>query len=224
MQASIPERYTLSISKQQLAELPRASYHGRIRLVESIEDVKAAVDELRVAEGPLGFDTETRPTFKKGQTHPVALVQISTRRCCYLFRINKTGLIAPLLELLNDAAVPKVGLSIHDDFHNLSKLAPIEPGGFTDLQDFVRDFHIADKSLSRIYAIVFGRRISKGQRLTNWEAPELSAHQQAYAALDALACIEIYDALLTGRFDPASSPYICIPEEPLPETDSTADA
>lgn len=218
MQASIPDNYTLSISKKQLAELPRAVFHGAIRLVETLEEVAPAIAELREAEGPLGFDTETRPTFKKGQTHLVSLVQLSTRRCCYLFRINKTGLAPELLSLLNDAGVRKVGLSIHDDFHNLGKIAAIEPGGFTDLQDYARNFGIADKSLSRIYAIVFGRRISKGQRLTNWEAPELTPNQQTYAALDALACIEIFDALESGDFNPAASPYICIPEPPEPES------
>lgn len=223
MSASHSDSFTLSISKQELAELPRASFRGTIRLIETEAEIGAAVGELRAAAGVIGFDTETRPSFRKGQSHLVSLLQLSTRSCCFLFRLNKTGLTTPLIDLLNDANITKVGVSIHDDFHNLGKLAEIAPDGFIELQQFVKDFRIADNSLSRIYAILFGQRISKGQRLTNWEADELTPHQQAYAALDALACVEIYEALTSGSFRPEESPFIKYPEPPAPETDGDSD-
>lgn len=184
----------LKLSKEELAALPTASYDGNIRIVDSLEDVPRAISALRSCD-IIGFDTETKPNFKKGQTHTVALVQLSTRSTCYLFRINKIGFIDELRELLEDETKLKVGLSLHDDFHNLSKLHELNPQGFVELQEFVRSKGIGEASLSKIYGIVFGKRISKAQRLSNWEAEELTDAQQNYASLDAMACIDIYERL-----------------------------
>lgn len=205
----------VSISKQELAELPSASFDGRIILVDSEDDARNAVEELR-NQDIIGFDTETRPSFKRGQSNDVALMQLSSRDTCYLFRLNHIGFPAAVKDLLEDGNVLKVGLSIHDDFHNLHKRYPLEPAGFIDLQDYVRQFRIADSSLSKIYAIIFGNRISKSQRLTNWEADDLSVHQQSYAALDAVACVRIYEFLSDRRFHPEKSKYYRLPE-PLPD-------
>lgn len=203
----------ITITKEQLSQLPAADFEGKICLIEDKEGVEAAISALREA-GIIGFDTETRPSFKKGHTNNVALIQLSTRTTCYLFRINVIGLTQSLVSLLEDPEITKVGLSTHDDFHNLAKIAEIEPQGFIELQNFVKQFRIADKSLSRIYAVLFGKRISKGQRLTNWEAEQLTVHQQAYAALDAMACLEIFDYLASGRFDPVTSEYLTEPTPP----------
>lgn len=205
-----------TITKQELAELPMVSYEGTIILVDSSEKAEEAALELR-KETLIGFDTETKPSFKRGQTNNVALLQLSTRSSCYLFRLNHIGLCDGIKQLLEDPSILKVGVSIHDDFHNLRKLYSLAPDGFIDLQNFVKDFSIADNSLARIYGILFGERISKGQRLTNWEADELTAHQQAYAALDALACVRIYDHLTAGRFNPEESPYYREIEPPTPK-------
>lgn len=102
---------------------------------------------------------------------------------------------------------------MHDDFSVMRRTEPLEPQGFVELQHYVRDFCISDSSLQKIYAIVFGQRISKKQRLTNWEADKLTPQQQAYAALDSWACLHIYRYLSEGRFDPSSSPYRVFPEE-----------
>ena len=107
----------------------------------------------------------------------------------------------------------KIGLSIHDDFKRLRKTTKFNPGGFVDLQSYVKAFNIADLSLQRIYAILFDERISKGQRLTNWEAEELTVAQQNYAAMDALACVKIYNYLNKGKFLPEESKYRKIIEE-----------
>lgn len=106
-----------------------------------------------------------------------------------------------------------MGLSLKDDFHQLHRLREFEPGGFIELQKLVRDYHITDSSLQKIYGIIFGERISKGQRLTNWEAPVLAQSQQAYASLDAYACLKIYNTLKSGLFVPADSPYIVSPQQ-----------
>lgn len=196
----------ISISKQQLAVLPAAHYCGRIVVIDKQENADEAVAELRKAD-LIGFDTETRPSFKKGQSYNVSLIQLATADSCYLFRISKIGLPDSLRNLLQDSDKTKIGLSIHDDFRNLNKLCSIEPGGFIELQQYATRWNIIDKSLSKLYAILFGQRLSKTQRLTNWEADTLSDAQQHYASLDAAACIKIYEYLHGGKFHPEDSPY-----------------
>lgn len=213
----------VSISKEELASLPAADFHAGLRLIDNPDDVEAAVADL-AASDIIGFDTETRPSFKRGITYKVSLLQLSTRKVCYLFRLNRIGLPDSLVRLLADPSKLKIGVSIHDDFHNLSKLIEFTPDGFVDLQTYVKDFMIADNSLSRLYGIVFGKRISKAQRLTNWEADKLTKAQQTYAAMDALACIDLYDCLSGGNFDPQTSPYLReveeITQQPKDETHS----
>ena len=125
--------YQISITNEELAALAAAHFHGEISLIEKPEEVSAAVARLRECD-VVGFDTETRPSFKKGQTNIVSLLQLSTRDICYLIRLNHIGLTDELKQLLEDPDVLKVGLSIHDDFHNLNKIASIEPRGFVDLR------------------------------------------------------------------------------------------
>lgn len=209
-------RSIVTIGKDVLATLPAAEYKGEIKLIDKAEKVKAAIMDLRNAP-IIGFDTETRPSFRKGQQYNVSLIQLASPERCYLFRTNEIGYPSDLISLLEDPEKVKVGLSIHDDFHNLKRVTEVEPQGFVDLQCFVKDYKIADNSLSRVYGILFGERISKGQRLTNWEATELSEAQQCYAALDAYACIRIYNYLKEGKFDPLKSPYLTLPPEPSQE-------
>ena len=210
-----PEDYKkaiITISKEALAELPAAVYPGKIKIIDKEEDVKRAVKDLS-KEKIIGFDTETRPSFRKGQTYKVSLIQLSTKNTGYLFRTNIIGFPNELIEILENPEITKVGLSIHDDFHNINKITPITPAAFIDLQTFVKDYKISDNSLARIYAILFGDRISKSQRLTNWEAKELTESQATYAALDAYACIKIYEYLKAGKFKPRKSKYLTIPME-----------
>ncbi len=202
----------ISISKQQLAILPPAQFTGSIVVVDTAAGVADAVSHLRKAD-LIGFDTETRPSFKKGQSYNVSLLQLSAPDACFLFRLNKIGMPDSLKQLLEDAGKTKVGLSIHDDFRNLHKTYEFEPQGFVELQDFVTNWSIIDKSLSKLYGILFGKRLSKSQRLSNWESEQLTDSQQHYAALDALACIQIYSHLNEGKFDPSASQYQVEPEE-----------
>ena len=206
------QNYYLSISKEQLAKLPQAHYSGRIVVVDRADMVDAAVGALRQAR-LIGFDTETRPSFRRGHSNSVALMQLSADSVCYLFRLNEIGFCPQLRALLEDPEVIKVGASVHDDFLNLNKLEPFAPEGFLDVQQYVKQFRIEDNSLARIYGIIFGERISKNQRLTNWEAPALTQAQQAYAALDAYACTRIYNVLRQGGFVPEESEYKCYPED-----------
>lgn len=204
-----------------MAEMETAEFPGTIHVVDTPAQARSAIRFLKKMR-VLGFDTETRPAFRKGCSHKVALVQISTDDTAFLFRINKTGFIEPLRNLLEDPNILKIGLSIKDDFHGLQKIEPFSPDGFVELQDYVHRFGITDASLQKIYAIIFGRRISKGQRLTNWEADELTDAQQRYASLDALACLRLFRHLEAGLFHPEQSPFIVRPEANEASSDDTS--
>lgn len=195
-----------SITKTELATLPAESFRGKITLVDNIEDAAGAVEELAKARC-IGFDTETKPSFRRGEHNTVALLQLATPDHSFLFRLNHIGLPKCVSDLLENPDILKIGVSIHDDFLNLHKKYKLEPKGFIDLQSYVKEYNIADNSLSRIYGILFDKRISKSQRLTNWEAPTLTRHQQEYASLDAVACLHIYYYLKQHGFDYRTSKY-----------------
>lgn len=181
-----------TLTKEELNELEAETYSGNIHIVNTEEEAKDACAYL-MKQKIVGFDTETRPSFTKGETHNVALMQISDATDCYLFRLNLMGMPDCIIKFLRSKKVKKIGLSTKDDFRALNQLKPdIKPDNFIELQNYVTAFGIEEKSLSKIYALVFGKRISKGQRLSNWEAEELSAKQQLYAALDAYATRQIY--------------------------------
>ncbi len=201
------------ITKEQVATLPVVSFPGRTILIDNAADARSAISWL-AKQSMVGFDTETRPSFRKGCVHKPSLMQLSTPDECFLLRLNHIGMSEPLIDFLQNDKITKIGLSVNDDFRCLHRIAPFEPGGFVELQDYVKQFGIADNSLQKIYAIIFNGRISKAQRLTNWEADHLTDAQQAYAALDAWACMKIYTYLSDGKFNPDDCPYILPPSEP----------
>ena len=182
------------IAKADVAQMPAALFQGRIIVIHSTADVEKAVNYLK-SFPIVGIDTETRPSFAKGRTYDVSLLQISTEDTCFLFRLNYIGMPQALIDLLQDARQLKVGLSLKDDIHNLHRKHSFEPQGFLDLQQYVKTLGIEAQSLQKIYALLFGEKISKSQRLTNWEADVLTDRQKGYAATDAWACIRIYKYL-----------------------------
>jgi ribonuclease D len=187
--------YSSSISKQEISSLPVETFPGQMFVVENQDAVRQAISYLSTFDC-VGFDTETRPCFSKKQNHKVALIQLATPKRCYLFRLNKLGCIPPQLEdFLKNGRTVKVGLSLLDDFHNIRKSMNFEPDNFIDLQKIVPSFGIQEASLQKIYAILFGKKISKRMRLSNWEADVLTEAQKSYAALDAWACLQIYQTL-----------------------------
>lgn len=183
-----------TINKESINEMPKVLFGGQIHVVQTPQEVERAVAYLKTCP-IVGIDSETRPSFTKGRVHKVALLQIASEEHCFLFRLNLTGLTLPLILLLENPNVLKVGLSLKDDFMMLRKRAPFDPRGYIELQEYVRMFGIEDKSLQKIYGILFGQKISKSQRLSNWEAAELTQPQQLYAATDAWACLNIYNKL-----------------------------
>lgn len=204
----------ISISKEQLSEMPTVAFAGHISIIDNEEAAKSALFFLNNQKF-VGFDTETRPSFRKGKRYQVSLIQISTLNHCFLFRINKLGFFDELKQFIENPDITKIGLSLKDDFNVLHKIANFTPHGFIDLQSFVKQYSIADCSLQKIYAIIFNERISKSQRLSNWEAEELTPSQQSYASIDAWACLRIYTHLCAGKFSPKKSPYIVSPQNDL---------
>lgn len=196
----------ISIDKEALAGLETEVFDGKIFVVDTVAKAKNAVAYLS-KNTIIGFDTETRPSFKKGVTHNVALVQLSTMSECFLFRVNKIGLCEDLRKLLENSNITKIGLSIKDDFCVLSKVSKSHPAGFIDLQALVPKYGIKDASLQKIYGILFDKKISKAQRLSNWENEELTPAQMMYAAIDAWACLKIYYHLMNNKFDAERSAY-----------------
>ncbi|MCC8154175.1 MAG: 3'-5' exonuclease domain-containing protein 2 [Tannerellaceae bacterium] len=175
-----------SITKEEIAKLDKEEFPGRIIVIDTIEAAEKAVRYLSLFS-MIGFDTETRPSFKKGLRYKVALMQLSTEDACFLFRLNKIGIPASLEKLLSSKEHIKIGLSLRDDFATLHRRTNMQPENFIDLQQIVGTYGIEDFSLQKIYAILFGKKITKGQQLTNWEAEELTESQQKYAALVAWA-------------------------------------
>ena len=187
--------YSVTITKEDMRSLPVEQFPGQTVIVENQTVVQDAISYLSAFEY-VGFDTETRPNFSKRQNHKMALIQLATPERCYLFRLNKLGGIPKQLEdFLKNGKTIKVGLSLLDDFHNIRKLMDFKPVNFIDLQKIVPLYGIQEASLQKIYAILFGKKISKRMRLSNWEAGELTEAQKQYAALDAWACLRIYQKL-----------------------------
>ena len=163
--------------KARIANLPCAVFGGKIVVVVSETEAEKAVDYL-LAQPIIGIDTETRPSFRRGTNYKVSLLQVSSHEVCFLFRLNHIGMCAPIMRLLENETVLKVGLSLHDDIAALRKLKLFNPGNFYDVQKHVSEIGIED------------------QRLTNWEADILSEKQKVYAATDAWSCIIIYEELV----------------------------
>ena len=182
------------ITNEEVAQLPIEVFDGRIIVIQTEKEMNKAVNYLK-KQSVIGFDTETKPNFKKGLLNKVSLMQLSTEDSCFLFRLNYVGFSPSLKELLASQNTKKVGLSIKDDFGSLRRLENFVPKEFIDLQDIVSNYHIQEKSLQKIYAILFEKRISKNQRLSNWENDILTDAQKKYAAIDAWACYKIYNAL-----------------------------
>lgn len=184
--------YQPTIDKETLQDLPLEKFTGRIHLYEA-DAIPSEVAAAWLREPLIGFDTESKPVFVRGTRSRVSLIQLATADECWLVRLAGHPFPKILADLFNTPKVTKVGLSSKDDFHQLRAVCPgLAPQGVVELQSMVRDYGIEEMSLQKIYAILFGLRISKAQRLSNWEAEELTEAQQQYAALDAWAVRQIY--------------------------------
>jgi ribonuclease D len=182
------------ITKEEVEGLELIQFEGLIHVIESEERFLDEIERME-RHAVLGFDTETKPSFKKGKVHPTSLIQLATSKEAWIIRVSRIGYPERLLKLLSNEEVLKVGLGLNDDLRRLRSDYHFEPAGFLDLQQYVEAFHIDEKGLKKLTAIVLGRRISKSQQVSNWDADLLTEAQLRYAATDAWICLRIYHAL-----------------------------
>ena len=183
-----------NLSNDEINDLPLYQFNGGIFVIDTFDKLDyflPLIQEHKI----LGFDTETKPSFKKGIINPVSLLQLTSSTQAFLIRINRIGFPDEIRNILSDKRVKKIGLAIKDDIKILRNISEFEPNSFMDLQDYVDDFGIEARSLKKITAIVLNKRISKSQQVTNWEREELSDAQQVYAATDAWACLQVHKKL-----------------------------
>ena len=187
-----------TITMESLSSLPLKHFEGAVDVIENDTEIEELVRELE-QHPVIGFDTETKPSFQKGKINQVALLQFSTTEKAYLFRLNKTGFHPALMRLMGKPEIKKVGVGIRDDIKGLQRISPFKHGGFVELQDHVKKVGIEDTSLKKLAGIALNIRVSKRQRLSNWEAPHLTEGQVLYAATDAWVAVELYHKL-TNEF------------------------
>lgn len=186
---------TTHISKELVQAMPVAAFEGEVIVVDREEQVHEAVAYLRT-QPVIGVDTEARPSFQRGIHYPTALVQIASHERCYLFRLTHVGMPQELADLFADEKIRKVGLAFKDDINGLRKRRNFVPANCVDVQSMVAKYGILDLGLQKIFAICFGKKISKTQQLTNWENSHLTPEQARYASTDAWATLLIYEDLL----------------------------
>jgi ribonuclease D len=182
------------VTPEEVNALPLTYYEGKIILIHETDKVLAAVEEI--SKFPvIGFDTETKPTFVKGQFYHISLIQLAIPGKVFLFRINHTGFTQPLIDLFANKNILKVGVGLRDDIIGLQKIDHFEPAGFEEIHNYVIDLGVRNTGLRKLAAILMKVRISKGQQTSNWENAILTKNQQSYAATDAWVCLEMYNLL-----------------------------
>ncbi len=186
---------THHINKDLLQWMPIAAFEGEVVVVDQEEQVAEAVAYLRTQK-TVGVDTEARPSFQRGIHYPTALVQIASHERCYLFRLTHIGMPQELADFFADETVCKVGLAFKDDINGLRRRRNFTPANCIDIQKMVTQYGIFDMGLQKLFAICFGKKISKTQQLTNWENSHLTPEQARYASTDAWATLLIYEDLL----------------------------
>lgn len=188
----------LSIEKEEINLLPPMDFDGEIIEIVTPEGAKKAIEILK-DEKILGFDTETRPAFKKGESYTPCLLQLATDKRAFLFRLQFYPFPPELLALLEDPNVLKAGIGIKDDLHGLAKIVKMKPAGFVDLAEMVKKKGIANASLRSLTAIFLGKRLTKKAKTTNWERRDLTPAQITYAAIDAVVGYLIHEKVVNGE-------------------------
>lgn len=182
---------TRKISKAEINELPLIAWDGRIEILTTEDEMQSAVADL-INETHLGFDTETRPCFRKGEYYPPALIQLANADCVYLFRICSIGTLKPVLPLLESDQIIKSGIGIKEDVRELKKMEPFNPGGFVEVSELTAQLGYENRGLRALAGLLLDGRISKAAQVSNWARKELDTKQIRYAATDAWISRELY--------------------------------
>ncbi len=189
------------IPKDVINALPIRSFEGEIYFIQNEKELNEIFPVLKNTE-ILGFDTETRPAFKKGISYNVSLLQLATSDKAFLFKLKKLGLPKQILQIIADEDIIKTGVAIRDDLKALKKIKYFTPAGFVELQTFSDEFGIEDNGLKNLTANLLNFRISKGARLSDWSNDIYTESQMRYAATDAWVSYLIYKKLasLNGNY------------------------
>jgi ribonuclease D len=188
---ALPPEYLRLISREELNALPLLRFMGEVRLVESPAQLESAAADI-LAESAVGFDTETRPAFRKGESHLPSLAQVATARAVYLFPLQRLDCSVLLARLLGAPHIVNAGIALADDLRQLKRLFAFEEAAALDLGTVARRHGLKQTGLRNLAGLFLGARIAKGTKTTNWAARRLTAQQVAYAATDAWACRELY--------------------------------
>jgi ribonuclease D len=180
-----------SISKEQIANLPIRRYEGKVSLVTTLDDLQEARADIR-EERVVGLDTETRPSFRKGESHLPCLVQAATARAVYLFQLSRLDVFPALVELLAKPELAKAGVALAHDLRQLKRVFPFTVENVVDLGVVARRRGLGQTGVRNLAGMFLGFRIPKSNRTSNWAAPRLSPAQITYAATDAWACRELF--------------------------------
>ena len=190
--------YALEISNDEINELPLLKYEGKIILISHENEIRQLFHDLR-KEPFVGFDTETKPNFVKGNINDVALIQIATNSMVYLIRINSMGLNGDIIRFF-ESEIKKIGIALHDDIKALQRIQRFEPGAFINVNKITHEMGIKNQGMRKLAGIMLGGRVSKSQQLTNWENKTLTLAQMNYAATDAWICLKLYQQLIDSGF------------------------
>lgn len=190
-----PNKFDHKFAKELIQWLPLARFEGEVVIVDEVSKTADAIEYLSL-QTVLGVDTESRPSFVRGVRYPTALVQIATEERCYLFRLSQIGMPQELADIFANPNICKVGLAFKDDLNGLRRLRNFKPVNCVDLQSIAGKYGILDLGLQKMFAICFGKKISKTQQLTNWENAVLTPEQARYASTDAWATLLIYKELM----------------------------
>lgn len=188
--------FAANIDRDTLNSLPRIQFTGQIVVAKSENDLVRWLPILCV-EQVIGFDTESKPSFKKGKVNGISILQLANSKLAIIVEVKKIGIPDVLKEFMENAQIVKVGAAIHDDLKGLIKIQRFNPAGFIDLQRIAPNYGIEELSVRKLSAVVLGFTVSKRQQLSNWEADELTEAQKLYAATDAWVCREIYLKLIS---------------------------
>src|SRR3954462_8684938 len=180
-----------AITREELAALPVRRYEGEVNVVTKPAEIERVMEDTR-AEHVVGFDTETRPAFRKGESYLPCLAQVATARAVYLFQLQQQDFSAPMAEMLASDRLVKAGVSVADDLRNLKKLFAFDENAIVDVGTVAKRHGLKQTGVRNLAGIFLGFRIPKGTKTSNWAAPRLSQQQITYAATDAWACRELY--------------------------------
>lgn len=180
-----------SITHEEIQTLPLHAYKGKVSVISDPDKLVRSLKEINKA-GPLGFDTETRPAFVKGQRYNVALIQLAAHDKVWLIRLQHTGFVPELVDFFQNDSIHKVGVGLRDDLIALQRLVTFTPRGFVELTQLTKKAGLEVESVKKLTGLLLGFRISKSAQTSNWEAATLTEKQIEYAATDAWVCLQMY--------------------------------